>query len=292
MAVWLAASVAAADPPRTMRLASSGPCDLTSVEPRTSELLGRSALAEAARAHVDVVTAQTADAATATLTFVDENGAAQPPRDVSAASCDELAESIAIVISLVLREEPPAAPPPPAPPPPPPTVQDDSRYVAPSSAVPTKAIELGVATSSGRQSALVLGGRLERRHTAFAADLELVMPTSVEVLQGAVHVASARADVGACLRARGFSGCALLGGGVVRGRGEDLMESRTAVGPLATAVLRSEWRQPVSRRLGVRVFASVEQVLVRPSFRVGDVAVWTTPLLQAWLGGGIFLQMP
>jgi hypothetical protein len=289
----LTASVAAADPARSTQLSASGLCDATSFEARSNELLGRTAIDPEAAARVSIVTALQGAALTATLTFVDENGSEQPPREMTAASCDELAESVAIVISLVLRQAAPAAPPPPPPVPVVNAVQDDESYV-PADRVPrsTQALELGVAMSSARQSALVVGGRLEYRRTALAADVEVAMPDSVDVNGGRVHVTSARADVAGCLRVNSFVACGLVSGGLVRARGEDLMDGRTAVRPVAGASLRAEWRQPISRRVGLRVFASVEQLLLRPSFLVDDVVVWTTPLLQVWGGGGIFFQMP
>jgi hypothetical protein len=300
--VMLTTAVAAADPARTVQLDVAGACDLASIEPRTTELLGRAAFDSEARAHIGVVTAADGGGATATLTFVDENGTAQPAREMTAASCDELAESVAIVISLVLRqaapEAPLPAPPPPAPTPPAPAptalapMQDDSGYVplAPTRAI--TALELAAALSTAKQSALVGGGRLEYARTALVADVEVAMPASVEVLQGAVHVASARVDAGGCARIKSFAVCGLIGGGVIRARGEDLMDARTAIRPVASLSARAEWRRLVARQLGVRLFAAGEQALVRPSFVVDDVAVWTTPLRQLWLGAGIYFQIP
>jgi hypothetical protein len=154
------------------------------------------------------------------------------------------------------------------------------------------ALELGAATSSARRSTIVLGGRLDRARTALVADLAIALPERVDVLNGAVHVTSVRADAGACLRMHRFAACGLIGAGLDRARGEDLMDARAAIRPLAALGLRAEWRQPVSRRIGVRLFASVEQLLVRPRFLVDDTPIWNEPLLQAWLGGGIFFHMP
>jgi hypothetical protein len=81
-------------------------------------------------------------------------------------------------------------------------------------------------------------------------------------------------------------------GGVVRARGEDLMNARTAFGPVAALGARVEWRQPVSRRVGVRVFGSVEQLLARPRVVVDTTEVWAIPARQAAIGAGIFFQVP
>lgn len=292
VAILLATSVAAAQP-RTTRLDATGACDLASVEARANELLGRSAISDDAAARVDVTTAHDGESLTATLTFTDENGVAHP-RTMSAASCDDLAEAVAIVISLVLRED---APPPPSPPPPaalpvPEQPANDALFAPGPPPATSRVLEVGIATSSSRHAALVLGGRLEQRRTALGVDVEIGMPEQVDAAQGAVHVASARADVAGCLRMQSFAACGLLAAGVVRARGEDLMDASSAVLPHASLGLRAEWRQRLTRRVGLRVFATVDQVLVRPRFLVGDAAVWTTPLLQGWVGGGVFFHMP
>ena len=293
VAILLATSVAAAEP-RTTRLDATGACDLASVEERANELLGRSAISDDAAARVDVTTAHDGASLAATLTFTDENGVAHP-RTMSAASCDDLAEAVAIVISLVLREEaPPPPPPPPSPPPPPPPEQpaNDALFAPGPPPATSRVLELGIATSSSRHAALVLGGRLEQRRTALGVDVEIGMPEQVDAAQGAVHVASARADIAGCLRMQRIAACGLLPAGVVRARGEDLMDASSAILPQASLGLRAEWRQRLTRRVGLRVFATVDQVLVRPRFLVGDAAVWTTPLVQAWVGGGVFFHMP
>jgi hypothetical protein len=290
-AMLLATSVAAAEP-RTTRLDATGVSELASVEERANELLGRNAISTDAAARVDVSTAREGETLSATLTFTDENGVAHP-RAMTAASCDELAESVALVISLVLREE---APPPPAPvsPPPSPVEQptNDALFTPAAPPATSRVVELGVATSSARHSALVLGGRLERRRTTLGAEVAVGIPEQVDAGQGAVYVWSARADIAACLRMQSFAACGLAGGGVVRARGTDLMDASSAVLPQASVGLRAEWHQRLTRRVGLRVFATIDQVLVRPSFLVDATAVWTTPLIQAWLGGGVFFHMP
>ncbi len=288
----LATSVAAAEP-RTTRLDATGVCELASVEERANELLGRSAISADAAARIDVTTAREGETLRATLTFTDENGVSHP-RAMTAASCDELAESVALVISLVLREE---APPPPAPastPTPRPVEQptNDALFTPAPPPATSRVVELGVATSSARHDAIVLGGRLEQRRTALGAEVTVGIPEEVEAGQGAVHVWSARADVAACLRMQSFAACGLAGAGVVRARGTDLMDASSAVLPQASVGLRAEWHQRLTRRVGLRVFATIDQVLVRPSFLVDDTAVWTTPLIQAWLGGGVFFHIP
>jgi hypothetical protein len=293
--LMMTASVAAAEPPRTTQLEASGACPLPDVDAHASELLGRAAIDASAAARVRVVTEQHGDALDATLVFVDENGSAQPARPITAASCAELAESVAIVISLVLREAPPTPAAPSRASASAPTAAErvrDSTTLATVRPPTTTAFELGAATRVGGGPALVLGVRLERGRRALGFDVAIDAPATADVPPGSVHILAARADAVGCLHARGFAACGLVAGGVARARGEDLMDARAAIRPLVAVGVRAEWRRLVTRHLGVRGFASVEQLLVRPSFLVADTAVWTSPLVQAWVGFGAFFQMP
>ena len=295
LALCVMTSVAAAETSTTVRFEAAGACELTALEPRTNELLGRVAITADARARIAIASEQTGDAVSATLTFSDEAGVTKSSRTITAASCDELAESIAVVLSLVLREpapEPAPAPPPPAPPAPAVTTGVDTTFTLVPARHSPIAIELGATIGSALDSAIVIGGRLERRALAFGVELAVAMPKTVEVLGGAVHVTSARLAGAGCARLNQFSGCWLVIGGAVRGSGEDLMDARSATGALVGVGARVEWRQPVSRRAGVRVFGAVEQLLVRPSFLVGDTAVFSSAERQAWLGAGVFLHIP
>src|SRR5262245_17061369 len=96
--VMVAASVAASQPTATARVETGGACELTTLAPRSNELLGREAVASGARARVTVSVVQAFDAYVATVAFIDESGVEQSSRTISAKNCDELAESVAIVI--------------------------------------------------------------------------------------------------------------------------------------------------------------------------------------------------
>ena len=290
VAFLLSANVAAAQPAATARIESAGACELPTLATRSNELLGRAAITSDARARITIATAQDVDAYIATLTFIDEAGVAEPARTISATSCDELADSVAIVISLVLREAPVAAPPP-APPPPAPVVRE-ADTIEPPAATSNRSFELGSMIGSAKEAAIVAGVRIDRKRIAIGGDLAVSLPKTIEAMPGSAHMMSFRLDAAGCVRLRNFAGCGLLIGGLVVGRGEGFMESRTAVSPILGIGLRSEWRQPMSRRLGLRIFATIEQLVLRPSFLVDSTPVYTTPLIQAWFGAGIYLRMP
>ncbi|HEY5926475.1 MAG TPA: hypothetical protein VIV11_32535 [Kofleriaceae bacterium] len=296
LVLCVTSSVAAADASTTARIEAAGACELATLEARTNELLGRVAIVPDASARIAVSTVLAGDTFAASLVFSDAAGVEQSSRAITAASCDELTESIAVVLSLVLRQPEAAdASPPPRVAAPAPAVErtDEAPGIAPPPArASTIAIELAGAVGTALDSAVMLGGRLDRSRFGFGVEVAVAMPKSVDAFEGSVHVTSARLAGAGCASLSRFSACGLLTGGVVRGSGEDLMAARSAVAPLVGVGARLEWRQLVSRRTGVRVFGAFEQLLVRPSFLVGDTPVFTSAERQAWLGAGVFLHIP
>lgn len=290
----LMVSVAAADAP-TARVEVSGACALDTVTNRTNELLGRTALTPEARAAFSVTAEVESDAVVATLEYVDDAGGAQQARTISATSCDELAESVAVVVSLLLRQE--ALSPPPRPRvraelPVDPVREVESGVARPIGPARTRSIDLGGAGGTTGAASFMVGGRLQRCRAAAAIELGLETPVELPVGSGSVHVAIGRLNASSCVRLGSLNLCGLLTGGVVRGRGEGLMDARTAIKPIAGLGVRLEWRQLVSTHVGMRLFGDFEQLLANTRFLVDGMSVWTSDSRQAWFGVGVFLQGP
>jgi hypothetical protein len=302
IATVLTTATAASAEPLTARLDVRGACELTSVEARSNELLERAAILDGGAARFTVDTTSGGGTVSATVTFFDANGTAWPARTITASTCEDLAGSVAIVISLVLRQDSQAparrssAPPPEAAnraaaaaPLAPERAPDEQR--APDRGMRT-VVDVGAAARSSHESALLLGVRRTYRRLAFGLALDVSAPTTTDLGVGSVHVLSARLDATVCAHAGGFAICGLAVGGLVRASGDDLMGATSAVRPVAALGTRLEWRQSVSRRFGVRVFADLEQLVATTRFLVDDTAVWTSPPRQAALGAGVFLRVP
>ncbi len=304
-----AVAPATADDRATARLETGGVCELIDVAERTNDLLGRAAVDPTAAARLRVDTTRAGEQLVATLELVDETGAAQPPRTITAHSCEELGESLAVVISIVLRRDaaapwpasiaPPLEPPPatPAPPPAPEpplrlSEEDEAGHSLTPVAARATVIDVGAAMATSRTSVLVAGGRLERERAAFGLALAVAIPSTVELGTGSAHVRIASLQAAACARRGRMSACGTAAAGAVYGSGEDLIEARSAVRPIAGLGVRVDWRQSVSRRLGVVVFAEAEQRLLTTRFLVDAMPVWTSPPRQASLGAGVFLRVP
>ena len=287
---------ASAESMRSARITADGVCDLAGLDVRTNELLGRTAIVDGAAARISIVTADRAGAVTATLTFAD-NAGTQSARTLDAASCAELIDPLAIVLSLLLREDTgsraaPERPLPPLPPAPP----EPETEVADIPVVPARTrsrmLELAATMGTGGTGAIILGGRVERRRHALGLELHAGLPSATELGVGTVRVMTAKLDAVACYRHGGFGACGLVMAGLVHGRGEDLMTPQTSILPMAGVGARLEWRQPMSRWGGVRLFADVEQLLSTTRFLVDAIPVWTSDARQAWLGAGIYFYSP
>ncbi len=301
--VVAATALAHADSPGVARIVASGDCKLSDLETRSNELLGRAAIVADANASIGIATSiQDAGRVSATLTFADAAGVARSARTVEAATCDEMVDSLAVVISLLLRDgvhdDAPVAPTAavsPAPSPPPVQVTETTFVVLPPHAS-RPALELAAQMGTTKTGEVVIGGRLDRGRHAFGAELHVGIPATTSLGtqegDGSVRVMTLSLGGVVCRRWGSLGACGILMGGLVRGSGADLMDARTAVRPMASVGARLEWRQAMSRWGGIRMFVDAEQLMVSTRFLVDEMPVWTSDARQAWLGAGIYFHGP
>lgn len=282
--VLFTASIAAADAP-TARLQVAGACELTDAAERANELLGRTAVVSTAEPSFRVTTQIVDDGVESTLTYRRSATAEEYARTLSATSCSELAESIAVVVSLVLRQEARVAPAESS------ELQPETALIRPSNTRTRATLELGVADGTANTAAVIVGGRVHRGASALGIDITAGDADEIAVGAGRVHVVAARITAAGCRRLGSIVACGLAIGGLVRGRGEGLMDARAAARPIAGLGARLEWRQLVSASLGLRVFVDLEQLVATTRFLVDDMPVWTSDSRQVWLGAGIFLRI-
>jgi hypothetical protein len=297
-------AIASADSTRTARIVSDGDCNLAGLDARSNELLGRTAIVRDADAQLGIYTTVAGDARiSATLTFADASGVARSARTLEAVTCEEMVDSLAVVISLLLRDDATnaASPTPPAPAPAPVAVapvlavstrETDVASRSPQTRAATRSLELAASMGTTRTAAIVVGGRLDRSGRAFGVELEVGIPSTTELGVGSVRVMTASLDAVACVRRGGLGACGFVMGGLVRGSGNDLMDARSVIRPVAGVGARLEWRQPMSRWGGIRMFVDVEQLVATTRFLVDEMPVWTTDARQASLGAGIYFHGP
>jgi hypothetical protein len=296
VAIVLAPAIAIAEPAaRTARLDVSGECPLAGLAQQTADLLGRAGIADDAVAFISVASERVDRELQATLTLYDEQRQPQPLRAVTAATCDELEASLAIVVALALQQEPapaPALPSLPAVPPPPaaeaePTV-DVAPPVAPATSEARTSVHWGLSYATSRDAMLAIGAA--RGH--LGGEVRIFEPRTEDLELGSVRVHRAELAVTGCLEHGAASACGVAFAGVVRGRGQDLMEPDSSILPVVGGGARLQWQARLREGVAVRVFAEAVQLAVSTRFLVDDAVVWTMPSRSASLGAGMIFQLP
>lgn len=190
-------------------------------------------------------------------------------RTITAESCTELVASIAVVLAMTVTHTDEPSP---------------SREEAPLSA----GMFVAGAAGLGDATTLTTGLELWRGHGSVAAELRLDLPR--EVAGGMIGVTRVQASASPCLRARGFAGCVVGSVGVLRGRGVNVVQARTAVTPTAAVGLRVVWQHGLTRRVALRLHADLAANLFETRLDLDAMPAWTSPRFEGLLGAGVLAR--
>jgi hypothetical protein len=245
-----------------------GACDLTAMKIESPSV-----------AHVLV---ETSGSGSATVTF--DNGRR---RVVSAASCAELADAVALVIEVALADEPVARPVPVV----------VAAPVVVVAATPTEmAISVTAAngvSSHGWEQAVIAGARWRRDALSLGAELRASAPDH-QALTGSAELAvwSTAASVAPCVHRGAFAGCATVTAGLTAGYGSGLTDEQRVLTPLLAGGLRLVWEHPLNDRFALRLQVDAEAALTTSRFDINQMAVWTSDRLAIWGGAGVSAHFP
>jgi hypothetical protein len=286
--IALAASRAHAEP---ARIEVDGVCALESIAERVRDITG----AIDSRAIVYVTTEQHDNRVRAQVVLVEGGHRSHPPRTIAAASCDELGDAVAVIVSVLLREQRP-------------TVVIEAKTeserereievdaeqapVAVPRQRPQQALDLSVATTDDSRGVVMLAFRTPVGPIEVGAELGVHSSEQLEAASGRVTVSRARTAIVPCFAYRQLAVCGLLSVGWIRGSGKDLMDVRTVTFPRGEAGGRLEWRQALTRRMGLRLFGEATHAFNQVEFLVDQVPVWRAPTSELVFGGGAFLNFP
>jgi hypothetical protein len=305
--VALAAVSASASP---LRLHVTGDaCDFASLEPQLAQMLGADPVDSNAPASAEI---DVANASEARVSFDDGNGLVRGPRVVTAASCNDLVKSVAIVIATALPDEQAAPPAPEAPAvvvaqpvqaPAPPTITIEpvpaEVDVAPAINAPshshTDVYAAGAAgiTAAGADGQAIIGVRLRRSFASISAELRGDAPQQFSAERmGNIDVARAQISISPCAHFGAFATCAIAGAGTIHGSGAGLTSPREAYTPLLTAGLRMTWELALTRRIALRIHLDADALLTTTRFDVDDMNVWESPRFEASAGLGVLAHFP
>jgi hypothetical protein len=285
--VWVAlgARDAAADP--TLRLdggLSAQACPLPDVRDAVRGMLGRDPFADDAAVAVQLATSRTDAGVEATLSRGGDE------RVLDAPDCEQLAQSIAVALVLLMQD---AAPP----------LQVEEVESPPSvvAAAPRAPAHIDAevlasgAAAVGRDLSpqLVAGVRIRRGAGSAALELSLEPPDTFDVsATGFVTVSRTAFALSPCAHAGAFGFCAVLTAGWTRGTGAGLIDARSAIAPLAAGGLRVEWARALTPRLSLRAFAEGSAYATTTRYLVDEMPVWASPRVEARAGIGIAARIP
>lgn len=288
----LVAGIASASPAR-LDVTGDG-CDLTELEPQVRSIVGGEPFSADARASVQVGTSTNATEVSAYVWFDGGDGQRRGPRNVEAATCAELVESLALIIAMALPtlEAPPAPPPIVAATPLALGLEARAEFVRSSYTQVIVAAAGGMSTQ-GLTQQLVLGARRKRNARSLAIEVRTDAPRKVEVtMTGSVDVWKSVVSVSPCLHAGGVGVCATASAGVIRGSGAGLVDARTAYSPTAAVGARLTWEHAFTRLLSLRFHLDAEAVVTTTRFDVGHMPVWVSNRFEVWGGAGVIARIP
>lgn len=237
----------------------------------------------------------------AEVLFVDDAGTQHGPRVVTAPSCEELIESIALVVAMAMPDAEPGEEKVAAPVPTPAVVLPPSE--APSDELsgtrtPSRALAfdgyVGVAssiTSTGQNQQFLLGARVKRGRGSLALHARLDAPESIAVsVQSKITVTHADLALAPCAHVGAFAGCALLSAGFVHGSGDALYAQRDVYAPVLAAGGRIAWEPQLTRRLALRIHLDGRALVTTTTFAVDFMPVWKSSRIEASGGVGLLAR--
>ena len=277
-------------------------CEPGALDSELSDMLTTRAVGDA---RVSVVMRGGADSLSADVLFEDANGDTHGPRVVTAATCDDLFDSIAVVIAMALPEprapavQPPAPPPAePARPAAPPPVADKLSIERSSATATSAAVSLDgyiggatAVTSRGVTEQVMLGARVKRGGASIALQARASAPDNVPVTAtGTITVSEVDATLAPCLHLGPVAGCALLTAGWLRGRGDALEGARAAVTPVLAGGVRIGWEHVVTNRLTLAIHLDGRALLTTTTFDVDFMPVWQSSRFEGSAGLGLLAR--
>jgi hypothetical protein len=289
-ALWVilaATSTAAASP---VRLDVNGTCDLGLLPTKIRQLAPAVELDSNSATTISIVTRTTGDGVAATITRDGE-------REVRAASCDELVESVALILAMTITTaaEPPAIP---IERPVTPERTDLTSEIPARSSLPSSPWSVlvggaGSRTSEGWITRLIAGVRWRTRDRSMGAEVRVSSPMDESVNAAAqIRVWDATIALTPCLHASAFAACANLAGGFIRGTSTGLVDARSHTSPSMSLGARLEWTLPLTPRFGLRMHLDADAYLTATRFDVDQMTRWSHDRVEVRGGIGAVTHFP
>ncbi|NVB80124.1 MAG: hypothetical protein HOV81_17150 [Kofleriaceae bacterium] len=244
---------------------------------------------------VRVVTSADAGALRAELIVEDREGRRRGPRLVQAATCEDLASSVAVIAAMVIEDLAST---------PVPTRSFEGQHVVdpePDDLSLDYLIEVPPRPPRSREIAFVagatsdigpdtrrrfvVGARLRRASLSVGIEGQAGTPDEIAVtMRGRISVARAELTASPCLHLGSIGGCWLTSLGALRGSAAGLYGMRTVFAPTLAGGLRLTWERWYRDRIGVRIQLDGRAFATSSRFRVDNMPVWESQRFEASTG--------
>ena len=265
-------------------------CSGDVLEGRVIALAGRDPFADDARSTIVVRVQREADHVAASVWKIDERGEERGRRTLTARSCDQLEQSLALVVAMTLD-----APDPPVPPPPKAArvaTRTEATSAVPSSPTMRGAVLAGVQADDHLHSAAVVGGSLQRGRASLALELSIARTETLAVGTGDVSIVERDISVVPCVHAGVVAACAVATAGWVEGRAHGLVAAHSATTPFGAAGVRAAVELGPWGRFALRAEVEGRVSLTKDRFFVDQMTVWAAPRFEALAGLAVIARVP
>ncbi|HEY4178197.1 MAG TPA: hypothetical protein VGM90_15225 [Kofleriaceae bacterium] len=283
LVVLAIASSAAADP---IAVTSSGDaCDLAALPAAANQLAPPDPRDVAA-----TVTTSRVDAGVqASLTLTTDDGTST--RTVSAVTCAELVDSVALVLAMAAQPVPHA--PEPAPLRATPLVERSPDEVATTRHASGWSALAGGAVANDMNASVLVGATVHLRRNSLGIEARYQLPEQLDVsTMGRVSVTTSALSLSPCHDVGALSLCGTAGAGFIHGRGTGLVDAQSATHPLVALGGRVAWTLPLTDRFALRFHLEAEATLSTTRFDVDNMPVWTSDRVQVRGGTALVTHFP
>ena len=202
--------------------------------------------------------------------------------------CRELAETLALAVSLAIDPLAGAAPPAPA------ATIPPLHPPEPEATPISFAAQAGVLGSLGAAPELSfgvsVGAELRRGGWSWGVEGAGSFGASEKVMAGSVGASSLNGALLPCARPGSFGGCAVIAAGALYGSADNLGQAHNTTTPLLSLGARAFYDISLSSHIALRPTLEVDFPLVRTTLLVAQQPVWTTSTVCGSLGLNLVIR--
>ena len=271
-------------------------CDVAALAPQIAKLVQ---VDSSTTAKVEVVAR--GSSVEASVRFVDDDGTVRGPRVITAGDCNQLVESVAIVIAMALHEDVAPAPRVIAPATridvPPRVVRETTLETIAASPAPRRNDQLAVVlvggsgmSSQGITAQLTAGVRWRRGDGSIGAEVRADSPDREHVGLGQIDVSRAQVSIEPCLHRGPLAMCGLVSAGMFYGSSNGFAVTGGAYSPLLATGFRTSFERALTDRVALRAHVDADALITTTGYEIDYMETWRSPRFELSAGIGVLAQ--